>query len=408
MRRDDPFHPPPDYARLRAELPVSRVRLRTGQRVWFVTRQADAKVVLGDPAFSSVPSAPGYPAIRPLPEGPPPPGVFLAMDPPEHTRFRRMLTGEFTVKRMAALRPVIDEVIADCLAELTAVDGPVDLVEVFARPVPSLVICELLGVPRSDREFFNERSQVQLDRAASASAVAQAVEELRVYLDGLVRSKTADPGDDLLSRLVVQRLRTGELTHEELVGIARLLLVAGHETTANMIGLSVLTLLAQRSRWEELCADPGLVPGAVEELLRFSSVVQQGVARAVVAEISVGGQRMRPGEGVLVALASADRDERVFADPDTLDLRRPAGRHIAFGFGVHQCLGQMLARAELVAALTALTRSVPGLRLAIDPADVEFRPDMAVYGISALPVTITARVGEGRWRTARPGPAVGR
>ncbi|MCP3800180.1 cytochrome P450 [Allokutzneria sp. A3M-2-11 16] len=387
MRRDDPFHPPPDYTRLRAELPVSRVRLRNGQQVWFVTRQADAKVVLGDPAFSSVPSAPGYPAIRPLPEGPPPPGVFLAMDAPEHTRLRRMLTGEFTVKRMAALSPVIDKVIADCLAELTAVDGPVDLVEVFARPAPSLVICELLGVPHSDRLFFNERSQVQLDRAAPASAVAQAVEDLRAYLDGLVRLKTARPGDDLLSRLVVQRVRTGELAHEELVGIARLLLVAGHETTANMIALSVLTLLTQRSHWRELCADPALVPGAVEELLRFSSIVQQGVARAVVADVSVGGQAMRPGDGVLVALASADRDENVFPDPDTLDLHRPAGRHIAFGFGVHQCLGQMLARAELVAALTALTRAVPDLRLAIDVADVEFRPDMAVYGISTLPVT---------------------
>ncbi|WP_086820059.1 cytochrome P450 [Allokutzneria sp. NRRL B-24872] len=387
MRRDDPFHPPPAYTQLRAELPVSKVRLRNGQQVWFVTRQADAKVVLSDPAFSSVPNTPGYPAIRPLPEGPPPPGVFLAMDPPDHTRLRRMLTGEFTVKRMAALRPVIDKVIADCLADLTAVDGPVDLVEVFARPVPSLVICELLGVPHSDREFFNERSQVQLDRAAPAASVAQAVEDLRAYLDGLCRAKTSSPGDDLLSRLVVQRVRTGELTHEELVGIARLLLVAGHETTANMIGLSVLTLLTQRSRWEELCADPGLVPGAVEELLRFSSVVQQGVARAVVADVSVGGQAMRPGDGVLVALASADRDEAVFAAPDTLDLHRTANRHIAFGFGVHQCLGQMLARAELTASLTALTQAVPDLRLAIDLADVEFRPDMAVYGISALPIT---------------------
>ncbi|MFB9904552.1 cytochrome P450 [Allokutzneria oryzae] len=386
MRRGDPFDPPPDYVRLRAELPVSRVRLRCGQLVWFVTRQADARVVLGDPAFSSVPNAPGYPQIRPLPEGPPPPGVFLAMDPPDHTRFRRMLTGEFTVRRVDALRPVIDKVVAECLADLTAVDGPVDLVEVFARPVPSLVICELLGVPYADRDFFAERSQVQLDRSASAEDVARAVEDLRDYLDGLVRAKTGSPGDDLLGRLVAQRVHTGELTHEELVGIARLLLVAGHETTANMIGLSVLTLLTQRERWAELCADPGLVPGAVEELLRFSSVVQQGVARAVTSDVEVGGRLMRAGDGVIVALASADRDERVFPDPDTLDLRRPANRHIAFGFGVHQCLGQMLARAELVAALTALTRELPALSLAIDLADVEFRQDMAVYGISALPV----------------------
>ncbi|MCK2238040.1 MULTISPECIES: cytochrome P450 [unclassified Crossiella] len=383
--RVNPLDPPPRFAHLRAHEPVSLVRTPHGETVWLVTRHADARFVLGDPRFSSDPANPGFPQIRPAPEGPRMPGIFLSMDPPEHGRFRRMLTGEFTVRRMAALRPGIQAVVRDCLAGLLGQGPPADLMACFARPLPALVICDLLGVPFADREFFASRSEIQLDRSRPGHEVTAAMAELWDYLDGLVAGKLAAPGADLISRLAVQRVRTGELTKDDLVGMSRLLLVAGHETTANMIGIGMLLLLRHPALWAELRADPGLLPAAVEELLRHATVVQQGVVRAVLAEVDLGGVRLARGDGVIVSLSSANRDAAVYPEPDELDLHRRAAPHLAFGHGVHQCLGQLLARAELTEAVRALL-PVPGLRLAIAPDQVKFRHEMAVYGVRELPV----------------------
>ncbi|MGO1050990.1 cytochrome P450 [Crossiella sp. CA198] len=383
--RVNPLDPPPRFAHLRAHEPVSLVRTPHGETVWLVTRHADARFVLGDPRFSSDPANPGFPRIRPAPEGPRLPGIFLSMDPPEHGRFRRMLTGEFTVRRMAALRPGIQAVVRDCLAGLLGQGPPADLMACFARPLPALVICDLLGVPFADREFFASRSEIQLDRSRPGHEVTAAMAELWDYLDGLVAGKLADPAADLISRLAVRRVRTGELTKDDLVGMSRLLLVAGHETTANMIGIGVLLLLRNPALWAELRADPELLPAAVEELLRHATVVQQGVVRAVLGEVDLGGVRLARGDGVIVSLSSANRDAEVYPEPDELDPHRRAAPHLAFGHGVHQCLGQLLARTELTEAVRALL-PVPGLRLAIAPDQVKFRHEMAVYGVRELPV----------------------
>ncbi|WHT20067.1 cytochrome P450 [Crossiella sp. CA-258035] len=383
--RVNPLDPPPRFAQLRASEPVSLVRTPHGESVYLITRHADARFVLSDPRFSSDPASPGFPQLRPAPEGPRAPGTFLSMDPPEHGRYRRMLTGEFTVRRMAALRPAVRARARECLAGLLAEGAPADLVAGFAKPLPVLVICDLLGVPLADREFFGSRSEVQLDRSRPGAEVTTAMAELWDYLDGLVAAKIADPGEDLLGRLVRRRVRTGELSRAELVGMSRLLLVAGHETTANMIGIGMLLLLRQPQLWAALLADPHLVPAAVEELLRHASVVQQGVVRAVVGAAEVGGVRLAPGDGVIVSLSSANRDEAVYAEPDQLVPHRRGAPHLAFGHGVHQCLGQLLARTELTEAVRALL-PVTGLRLAIAPEQVKFRHEMAVYGVRTLPV----------------------
>ncbi|MFD1152378.1 cytochrome P450 [Saccharothrix hoggarensis] len=378
------FDPPAEFAALRAEAPMCPVSLRHGQRAHLVTRYDDVRAVLRDHGrFSSDPSTPGFPQLRPVVDREAAPGSFLVTDPPEHTRYRRMLTGEFTVRRMAALRPEVERITAERLAALRSGPRPADLVTAFALPVPSDVICLLLGVPVSDQEFFSTRSRAHLDRSLSAERVRSALEELHGYLADLVRARRADPRDDLISRLV----REPGLSDEEAVGMTVLLLVGGHETTANSIALSVLALQRERAWWDALVADPGLVENAVEELLRYLSPVHHGVVRAVAGEAAVGGTALGAGDGVIASLFAANRDPAAFPDPDRLDLRRNARAHLAFGSGVHQCVGHLLARLEMRVALRALVTGLPDLRLAVPFEDVEFRFDAPIYGLRSLPVT---------------------
>jgi cytochrome P450 len=378
------FDPPAEFAALRADRPVCPVSLRHGQRAHLVTRYDDVRAVLRDHGrFSSDPAAPGFPQLRPVVDRKAAPGSFLVTDPPEHTRYRRMLTGEFTVRRMQALRPEVERITGERLAALRSGPRPADLVAGFALPVPSDVICLLLGVPVSDQEFFSTRSRAHLDRSLSAGQVQAALDELHAYLADLIRDRRAEPRDDLVSRLV----RDPGLTDEEAVGMTVLLLVGGHETTANSIALSVLALQRDRSWWEALVASPDLVDNAVEELLRFLSPVHHGVVRAVAGDAEVGGTVLPRGEGVIASLFAANRDPAAFPDPDRLDLRRDARAHLAFGSGVHQCVGQLLARLELRVALRALVTELPDLRLAVPFEDVGFRFDAPIYGLHALPVT---------------------
>ncbi|MDQ2584051.1 cytochrome P450 [Saccharothrix yanglingensis] len=379
------FDPPAPFAELRDTSPACPVSLRHGQRSHLLTRYADVRAVLRDhERFGSDPGTPGFPQLRPVVDRKAAPGSFLVTDPPEHTRYRRMLTGEFTVRRMAALEPHVERITRDRLTGLRTGPRPADLVTGFALPVPSDVICLLLGVPVADQEFFSTRSRAHLNRALAAEQVQAALDELHAYLADLVRTRRAGPRDDLVSRLVADPT----LTDEEAVGMTVLLLVGGHETTANSIALSVLALLRDRSRWEALVADPRLVDNAVEELLRYLSPVHQGVVRAVRADTEVADRRLGPGDGVIASLFAANRDPAEFPDPDHLDLRRRrAKRHLAFGTGVHQCIGHLLARLEMRVALRALVTDLPGLRLAVPFEDVEFTFDAPIYGLRALPVT---------------------
>jgi len=310
--------------------------------------------------------------------------MFIMMDAPEHTRLRRLLTGQFTVRRMRQLTPAVERTVADQLDAMARAEGPVDLVQAFALPVPSLVICELLGVPYADREEFQSYSSAIVRLDATPEEAQQAHRAMGEFIHRLALTKRAQPTDDILSDLV----HSGELTDEELAGVGLLLLLAGHETTANMIALSTMCLLRNPEQLEALRADPSLMDGAVEELLRYLSVIQFGVRRTAKEDFDFQGHRISAGDTVVAALPSGNRDTEHFpGDPDQLDVRRHHSPHLAFGHGIHQCLGQQLARLEMKAALSALFDRFPTLRLAAPVEEVPMRDDMLVYGVHELPVT---------------------
>jgi cytochrome P450 len=313
-------------------------------------------------------------------------GMFIDMDPPEHDAYRRMVISEFSVRRIAAMRPGIQRTVDGALDALVAAGPPADLVAGFGLPVPSLVICQLLGVPYEDRQYFQSRTRLTTELNTDPAA-GRAFLEIREYLDGLVSRAEREPGDDLIGRLVTGPLAAGALEHDALVGMAFLMLVAGFETTANMIPLAALTLLEHPAALAELRADPALWPGAVEELLRYHSIVDWiAFDRMALRDLEIGGQRVRAGEGVYVLGAAANRDPRAFERPDEFDIHRGARHHVAFGYGVHQCLGQNLARAELEIALRTLFERLPELRLASDVDSLPVKYDAPIFGLYELPV----------------------
>lgn len=410
-----PFDPPAALAQLRDERPVTRVTLWDGRPAWLVTRYADVRAALSDPRISADVRRPGFPQLGPgrigRPEGATPP--FIVQDDPEHSRLRKMLISDFTMRATESLRPMITDIVAELLDAMAAGPRSGDLVEAFALPLPSLVICRLLGVPYADHAMFQSLSAQLLTFTAEGGAAMRASEELRGYLRELVWSKlaAADPGDDLLGKLVARRVRSGELDLEEAVGMASLLLVAGHETTANQIALGTAVLLQNPDQAAELRStdDPAVVAGAVEELLRLLTIVHNSRSRVALEDVEIGGVLIRAGEAVLPSGETANRDPEAFPDPDRLDIHRSARHHVAFGYGVHQCLGQPLARLELQIAYPALLRRFPDLRVSAPVSDLDFRADKIVYGVRELPVTwspVSARLSRADFATS-PGAADG-
>jgi cytochrome P450 len=389
MRRGCPFLPPAQYARLSAENPVSRVALPNGDTAWAISSYRLARELVVHPDVSADRSHPNYPTM--LPKQPvskaQAKGLLSWMDPPEHTTHRRMVVSEFTVKRIAAMAPHIRQVTEECLDQLLAAPPPVDLVQGLSLAVPSRVICELLGVPYGDRDLFAERTNVILNHHSTVEQRMTAWGELRAYLDGLVSGKETDPGEDLLSRLVERYRDAGMLDHEVLIGLAMGLLVGGHETTANMISLGTVFFLSHPEHLADFTAHPENAAGAVEELLRYFSIADHSVSRVTTADIEIGGVRIPKGEGVITLNAAANHDEAVFPDPAEFDPRRDFRRHMAFGYGVHQCIGQSLARLELEIVFTTLFSRVPGLRLAVPVEELAFKDDAAFYGLYEVPVT---------------------
>jgi cytochrome P450 len=384
-----PFDPPPAIQALQEQTPLARVRLPNGSTSWLVTRYDDQKALLADPRVSSDPRRPGYPS--PLPNGPMvaegAPISFILMDDPEHARLRRMVTAPFTIRRIEAMRSGVQEVVDNLIDELLAGPNPVDLVQAFALPVPSLVICQLLGVPYAEHDFFQRNSNILINRETSRDEKAAASRQLFAYLDDLIGQKLDSPGDDLLSGLV-GRIRAGELSRHDAAQMGVLMLIAGHETTANMIALGTLALLEHPDQLAVLreADDSRLVASSVEELLRYLHITHNGRRRVATEDIEVAGQLIRAGEGIIMANDIANRDPAVFPDPDRLDLRRDDRRHLAFGFGVHQCLGQPLARMELQVVYGTLYRRIPTLRLATTVDKIPFKHDGSVYGVYELPV----------------------
>ncbi|MFK0248171.1 cytochrome P450 [Amycolatopsis azurea] len=357
-----------------------------GTSAWLLTRHEDVRAVLGDATRFS--SAGGARQEDAAPSGESrfvdAASFMVGQDPPEHTRLRRLLTPEFTMRRMRVLEPRVRAVVDDVLDRMQDAGPPVDLVSHFALPIPSLVICELLGVPYSDRELFQSLSSVQLRFSASQDERTEAFLALRTYMSDLVNRHRGAPGEDLIGMLI--REHHEDITHDELVGIALVLLIAGHETTANALGAGTALLLEYPDQLAAIRDEPRRVDDAVEELLRFLTPVHSGLPRTVTADTVIGGQEMAIGDLVVSSLPMANRDPDLVTAPDDFDTSRKPFPHMAFGHGIHHCVGAPLARMELRIALPALVRRFPGLRLDLDPADIRFRGMTAVHGVERLPV----------------------
>ncbi len=386
-----PFAPPPGVMALAAAKPLTRVRIWDGSTPWLITGYEQVRELFSDSRVSVDDRLPGFPhwnagmlsTVHKRPRS-----VFTA-DGEEHTRFRRMLSKPFTFKRVEALRPTIQQITDEHIDAMLAGPQPADLVAKLALPVPSLVISQLLGVPYEDAEMFQHHANVGLARYATGADTVKGAMSLHKYLAELVEAKMANPAEDAVSDLA-ERVKAGELSVKEAAQLGTGLLIAGHETTANMIGLGVLALLVNPDQAGILrdAHDPKIVANAVEELLRYLSIIQNGQRRVAHEDIHIGGETIRAGEGIIIDLAPANWDAHAFTEPDRLYLHRAgAERNVAFGYGRHQCVGQQLARAELQIVYRTLLQRIPTLTLATALEDVPFKDDRLAYGVYELPVT---------------------
>jgi cytochrome P450 len=390
---DRPFDPPAELAEIRERHPLVRMTYPDGHDGWLATGYQAVRTILGDRRFSSRYELMHLPMEGAPPELPPAPvGDLTGIDAPEHTRLRRLLIGYFTVRRMRALTERVEEITAEQLDAMQEHGPPVDLVTAFATPIPALVICELLGVPYADRETFQRHVYTLTDLRSSPEEMAAAMAAFHEYLLGLVRDKRVHPGEDILSSLT-----ESDLTDDELAGIGAFLLGAGLDTTANMLGLGTFALLQHPDQLAALRSDPAIGPQArrsgaeaidtaVEELLRYLTITHTNI-RAALEDVEVEGQLIKAGETVTLSMQAGNRDPARYPDPDTLDLRRRATGHLTLGHGIHQCLGQQLARVEMRVAFPALLTRFPTLRLDCKPADVPLRTHSNIYGVHHLPVS---------------------
>ncbi|UNZ21239.1 cytochrome P450 [Streptomyces sp. 891-h] len=347
--------------------------------------------MLRDPRFSTDPAREGFPTGSTAPRPAPDPAkrrarAFITMDEPEHGRYRRMLIPAFSARRTEAMRPRVEAIVDELIDRMTAQGREADFVEVFARPLPSRVICELLGVDHAGADVFQEKSATAMDPEREPEERVSAASEFAAYLGDVVAEKRAHPGDDLLSRLIEEQVATGRLDDEQLNATAMALLIAGYETTTHMLSLSLVTLTQQPELLERLAKNTQFAAPAVDELLRIWTVGHLGLYRAAVEDVEVHGRTIRAGQGVIVAVAAADRDPDVFEDPDTFDPDREPRANLAFGYGAHRCLGEPLARLELEIALRRIAERLPALRLRAEVAELSFRDEHYIYGLDELPI----------------------
>jgi cytochrome P450 len=382
LKRDG-LDPIPELGEIRDRAPVSKLPIPFGVNVWLVTGYEESKTVLGDAKrysndFKNLVGEHG------ASESHSPGGLGFA-DPPDHTRLRKILTPEFTMRRLSRLTPGIKAIIDQQLDGMAAVEGPVDLVEHFALPIPSLVICELLGVPYDDRDDFQRLSMARFDLFGGATASLGAISESLAYLTEVVKKQRAEPGDGLLGMIIKDH--GDQVSDQELAGLADGILTGGFETTASMLALGALVLLQDRDTFKLVHDDDTAIHGFVEEVLRYLTVVQVAFPRFAREDTEVGGVRINKGDVVIVSLSTADRDPDLGEGMEKVDAHRAPTSHLAFGYGVHRCIGAELARMELRAAYPALLRRFPKMRLAKD--DLNYRKVSIVYGLDALPVLLT-------------------
>jgi cytochrome P450 len=380
-----PLKPPPEFAEWRASESLQVVLWR-GKPTWMVSRYEDIRAALTDPRLSAK-TIPDSMQTKSAEDNVP--VIFARIDDPEHNRLRRMMTKDFTFRRAEAMRPQIQELVDGFLDDMVDKGPPADLVRDFALPVPSLVISLLLGVPYEDHEFFQYHSTKGLDARSTDEEKVAAIGAQFDYMWKLAELKEREPGDDLMSRLMAEYVAKGELNRETAVMNGVIMLQAGHETTASMISLGTVALLQHPEQFERLRTtdDPVLIANIVEELMRYLTIVHSTVDRVALEDLTINGQLIRAGDAVLMNLPAGNWDPSFVDSPDTFDIDRSARGHLGFGFGVHQCIGQNLARVELQVALGTLARRLPGLRLAIAPEELSFAGQQEIYTIHELPVT---------------------
>jgi cytochrome P450 len=379
-----PFDPHSDFAQWRESDGLRRVKWN-GHTVWAVTRYEDIKAALSDPRISA--DTMGK-LLQEFPGDQVPIPIFPRMDDPEHNRIRRLLTKDFTVKRIQGMRPMLQQIVDDALDAMIAKGSPTDLVTDFAFPVPTSAISVVLGVPYEDHEFFNKHSNVMIDAGASQEEQQAATVALFVYLSELIERLEKEPKEGLISRVLHEHVLSGDLDKMQLAANCVLLLEAGHETTASMIALSTLYLLQNPETAAAIrdTDNPKVISSAIEELLRYLTIVTSQVERIAAEDVEIGGQLIRAGEGLIMNLPAANRDPSFFDDPDAFNIGRDNAGHLAFGYGTHQCVGQVLARAELDIAIPTLLRRLPSLRLDVPLESVKLRSGRGVFGVNSMPV----------------------
>jgi cytochrome P450 len=380
-----PGQPAADIRAISGDRPVFRAELPDGRIVWLVSGYENVRQVMIDQRFSrALAVAPGQarPGVEMFAAG-----SINGMDPPEHTRLRKLVASAFTVRRVEALRPRVASIVGELIDAMLDRPQPADLVTGFSLPLPAQVICEMLGVPAADLERFHAWSDAIIgDWQRDSDEIMTALAELYGYFGALIGIRRARPADDLMSALIAARDDADRLSEEELTAMCCALLIAGHETTANSINLSLLLLSDHPGEMAKLRADPGLIPGAVEELLRCGRLGTLPPARVTREDVAIGRVVIPAGERVIPLIGAANKDPSVFSDPGRFDVNRGAASHLSFGAGVHHCLGAQLARVELQEAFRGLIGRLPGLRLAVPASELEFKPGMVIHSLRELPV----------------------
>lgn len=384
--RSCPYRPPEGYRAIGEQGPVVKVALFDGREVWMVTGFKESREILTHPNLSSQRTHPGFPIVAPRFRSAIARNLALiAMDPPQHDIFRRYLNPHFSLKSVRRMRDDIELVVRDFVDKIVEHGPPADLVSMLAVPLPSLIICRHLGVPYEDHDFFQDSSgKIMLGSEEDSTSAGQ---DLVDYLDKMTQREIDNPTDGLIGTLARERVQTGELTQDDLVAIALVLLIAAHETTSSTLALGMITLLEHSEQYARLRADMSLLPKAIEEILRYVSTTDLVAVRVAKGDIEIAGHHIKAGDGVLVSGTIANRDEVVHQRPEEFDVARSDTHHVTFGFGIHQCLGQNLARLQLELAFEQLITRLPDLRLAMDVDELPIHGAGTVQRVLNLPVT---------------------